>query len=178
MRIVVVCAFLIGILTIVPVGSAQATAPDCLTYAYVHDGWDHYSHVKDGSVLMGSTLFVTSSCDGEFYFEVDGQLSGLGNHTGVGSISPGQHNLTVYFENHNITWSNLTVYPALDFGVIMQGVALDGPEGEFVTDEQMSSRELMVSITSIAFALVGSVFVVDRIAKHRADRAPLEEEGA
>lgn len=127
---------------------------------------------------MGSTLFVSSSCDGEFYFEVDGDLAGLGNRTGVGSISPGYHNVTVYLNGHNISWSNLTVYPTMDFGVILHGVELQGPSGEFVTDEEMSSREMTVSITTIVLALAGSVFVVDRIAQHRADRSPLKEEGA
>jgi len=180
MRIVVVCALLIGgFLTIIPPAGAQATAPtaDCMTYGYVHDGWNHYSHVMDESVLMGSTLFISTSCEGEFYFEVDDQLAGVGNRTGVGAITPGHHNLTVFFEGHNVTWHNLTVYPSMDFGIIVAGVDISGPTGSFVTDEEMSNRELMVSITTVALALVGSVFVIDRIASHRADRAPLEEEG-
>lgn len=179
MRFAAACALMFGILIITTPGvDAQAAHPGgCITYGYSHDGFNHYSLIMNGSAIIGTTILIQTNCAGHALLYVDGSPVSMGNGSVAGTVSPGMRNISVQFDGHNVTWENVTVYPAISLTAVFTDSVIE-PRGEFVTEDDMSSREIMVSITSIGLALVGSVFVVDRIAKERADRAPLREEGS
>ena len=98
----------------------EATPDGCLFFAYTDDLNGHYSMLADNATLVGQDLTVWTTCEDEFIVSLNGKsrMGGLGL---VSLTMPlNTYEVSIELENHTIEWSNLTVFPAANFGAYIE----------------------------------------------------------
>lgn len=102
--------------TLGEVNASTAEAPnDCIVYAYVHDGFNHWSLLNDNSSVVGTHLTVRTDCDGEFEVWINGQARMGGEYLVSVPITTSTTFIELKSAEWNVTFSDLTVFPSGDF---------------------------------------------------------------
>lgn len=115
-RVLTVLALVVLSFTSATASAAEATPDGCLFVAYTSDGANHYSLVRENSTLVGQFLTVLTDCEGDFLVSINGTPRWGGSAALSFDIPLDTTSITIESERHNFTMSNLTVFPAADWG--------------------------------------------------------------
>ncbi|MAU73622.1 MAG: hypothetical protein CMA22_08300 [Euryarchaeota archaeon] len=159
-----------AITTLSGASAASASTPDdCLVYAYVEDGYAHYSLVMHNSTLVGTDLVVraTPSC-GVIEVVVNNRPR-IGGEVWIELSIPLETNtIELNGEGWNQTFSNLTIYPAGDFTAGVEQYRIPDPITLSLSDLEESNFWLVIRssillwfITTVLFWKVLN-FIADR----------------
>ena len=152
----------------------EATPDGCLFFAYTDDLNGHYSMVADNATLVGQDLTVWSTCDDEFTVDVDGAPRWGGLNVVSFPIPLESTAITITSGNTTIMWSNLTVFPAANFGAYVEAErALIDPITLSAAD--LANHEALTVFASSVILWVMTTMVAWRLVNWWVDRYHLEE---
>ena len=159
----------LGIILLILSASTPTAAGQPLTqcnhYAYTIDSsYTHYSLIKNGSVNIGTTLYVDSNC--EFSIQINDMT--LSNQSFISiPISLDTTSFSIIENNVSTTYNNLTFYPSDDINFIIQ----ESNKDKTTTNTELFTSELLAhGITFIILYFV-STSIVYRLAKNKVDNS-------
>ena len=155
-------------------GPVEATAEGCLFFAYTDDLNGHYSMVADNATLVGQDLTVWSTCDDEFTVDVDGAPRWGGLNVVSFPIPLEATTVSITSGNFTTTWSNLTVFPAANFGAYVEAErGMIDPITLSASD--LANHEAMTVFASSLILWAMTTMVAWRAVNWWVDRYHLEE---
>jgi hypothetical protein len=159
-----------AITTLSGASATSASAPeDCLVYAYVEDGYAHYSLVMQNSTLVGTDLIVRATPSCGIIEVVVNDRPRIGGESWIElSIPLETSSIQLVGEGWNQTYSNLTIYPAGDFTAGVEQYRIPDPITLSLSDLEESNFWLVIRssillwfITTVLFWKVLN-FIADR----------------
>ena len=138
---------------------------ECNHYAFTIDSSNtHYSLVKNGSVNIGTTLFVDSNC--EFNITINGLT--FTNQTFISIPIPLDTSTFSILENNVLTeYNNLTFYPSDDINFIIQ----ESNKYKTTTNSELFTSELLSHAITFIILYTFSTSIVYRLAKNKVDNS-------
>ena len=152
----------------------EATPDGCLIFAYTDDGGGHYSMLADNATVVGQDLSVWASCDDEFIVSVDGVPKFGGVEIVAFTLPANARTVSVEMGNFTTSWSNLTIFPAADFGAYV--LAQDGPIDPITfSASDLANHEALTVFASSVILWALTTMVAWRAVNWWVDRYHLEE---
>ena len=165
LRIIVpALVFVLSTVCLLP-ASVGATS-DCYHYVYSNDyTGNHYSLMKNNSILIGNELSIISNCDYSVQHDNSPKMFTEGNITITVPYDTSSFKLVM--DNVSYHYTNLTFYPASE--------AIYHPnyihDDNVATSEELFTNELLAHIVTFAILFFMSTNVVYRIAQSKIDNS-------
>ncbi len=149
----------------VEAATIRATDP-CIINGYVPEA-NHVSQLANNSIIFGTMLFIETDC-GAYNITIDEQpaLRVENNQQLILNVSQESRNILVEFDGgYNMTWVNLQFWPSNMYSGFMDDYnsQLFENEGDFMTKDDIRSRDFWVALVTVVLAWIISLMVVDRI---------------
>lgn len=172
--------FLLVMVATTHVTASPVATPSNGCYVTAYSSMDMYgltTSIEDNRAVIGNELIVESNCGGEIQisspaFETRSFNSGLISiemPTGFGNMTINGDGWEVHHEN--ITFMSYRSY--------YQGIINDYkgnlPQPVDINEDELAFRELSASISTLVLAWIGSVMIIDRVARIWVDRFLIEE---
>ena len=153
------------LLSTLPATSATAeTSTPCYHYMYTSDfEANHYSLVKNNSVLIGNDLTVISNCE---YVLKRGNVESTSSSNETFTLSYDTDKIVLITDNITYYYSNLTIYPAANMMYDNEVTVKSSISGD-----ELFTSELLAHGITFAILFVVSTNVVYRIARIRCDNS-------
>lgn len=161
-------AVVLGIFLILSASTPTAAGQpltECNHYAFTIDSSNtHYSLIKNGSVNIGTTLFVDSNC--EFNITINDLT--FTNQTFISIPIPLDTTTFSILENNLLTeYNNLTFYPSDDINFIIQ----ESNKYKTTTNSELFTSELLSHAITFIILYTFSTSIVYRLAKNKVDNS-------
>ena len=174
-----------SVLVLVMVATTHANAGPIATpsegcYVSAYSSMDLYgltTMIDDNRAVIGEELTIETNCPGQIevrspVFQNRTFNSGLL----IMDMPSGFGNLTISGEDWEVGWDNITF---MSYGSFYNGIINDYkgnlPQPVDINEEELAFRELSASISTLVLAWIGSVMIVDKVARYWVDRFLIEE---
>lgn len=159
-----VAALVFALSTICLLPTSAATQEQCYHYSYSSDyEGNHYSLIKNNSILIGNDISIISNCQYTFNSEYTAPFTTQQNDTVQLPLDTTW--ISIKINNNTYLYENLTIYPASNFNYKPITIS-DKPT---TTTEDLFTSELLAHIVTFAILFLMSTNVVYHLASRKID---------
>lgn len=161
---ITVAALVFALSTICLLPTGAATQQECYHYTYSSDyEGNHYSLIKNNSILIGNDITIISNCQYTFNSEYTPSFTTQQNDTIQLPLDTTW--ISIKINNNTYLYDNLTIYPASEFNY-NPIVTTDQPT---TTNEDLFTSELLAHVVTFAILFLMSTNVVYHLASRKID---------